>query len=190
MDEIKVEVIRTEDGRYAERHVREVAESDPCGKSFEAEKVIEQWEEDRPLLLKKRVREKRQPCVVERVIETIEDNEVVDVQVESIEPDTKLELRSHIAVAKPEVGAAKVDECYVTRDDLKEVMLSVTEQLKDAFENREVEKRPSSRMQAVVEEEVEQADDEKWGAVEWILLGIVAIEGAYLLVNWLPRLLG
>jgi len=187
MDEIKVEVIRTEDGRYAERHIREVTESDPCGKSFEAEKVIEQYEEDRPLLLKKRVREKRQPCVVERVIETIENNEVVDVQVESIEPNSKLELRSHIAVAKPEVGVAKVDDCYVTREDLKEVMLGVTEQLKDAFEDRTVAK--PSRMQAIVEEEIEQAD-EKWGAVEWILLAIVAVEGAYLLVNWLPRLLG
>ena len=62
----------------------------------------------------------------------------------------------------------------------------MTEQFRNAFENRAENK---VRMQTVVEEEVEQAN-EKWGAVEWMLLGIVAIEGAYLLVNWLPRLFG
>ena len=91
MDNIKVEKITLEDGRRAERRVKE----------NENEVVLELLvEPERPLHLSKRVIEKKKPFVYERQTETINaSGEVVEVKKESAEPQVEMQVVNHIGVA-------------------------------------------------------------------------------------------
>jgi hypothetical protein len=175
--DVRIEKLSTPDGRYAERRVSEAVDCDSCGNHFESEKVIEQWEEDRPLNLKQRVRERSKPCVYERVVETIENDEVVDVKVESVEPASQLQLVEHLGLDR----SAKAPESeFVTKDELQEVIVGAVEKVKGS--------KPKRRMQAVVEDDEEE--QETWGTVHWVLLAVIGVELAYAVVNILPRFFG
>lgn len=181
MEETKVEQVRLKDGRYAEIKTHEQKDCD----SGQGEVVYEHYEEEpRQLHLKKRVTEKRKPIVYERVIEAIEGNEVVEKRVESCEPQVQMQLREHIGLAKAQ--AQEVDPCYATCSDLKEAMLAVAEAVRESSQPAPSAAPRKARMQAVVEDEVKQTDT--WGVVEWILLGVIAVEAAWLTMHIIPRL--
>jgi hypothetical protein len=93
----KVEKIRLEDGRWAERHTTVNGD----------QKVVEVFSEDkRPMKIEKRIVETSKNVVAERRVETLKDGEVVDVQIHSIEPNVRMELREHLGVApNPELNA-------------------------------------------------------------------------------------
>jgi hypothetical protein len=83
-----IEKVTLEDGRVAERHTS-VNEN--------GEKVVEVYvEEKKPLKLEKRIVEKTKQVLSEQVVETLQDGQVVDRQVHSIEPNVKLQLAEHI----------------------------------------------------------------------------------------------
>lgn len=204
-DDVVVEPIRMADGRYGERRVRNRVDSIPCSDQYEAETVTEVWEEDRPLHLKERIREIKKPMVVERVVETIEGDEVVEKRVEALDNGRhSLRLVDHIGVARSATAAVNVDaqDCdCVSREELEDHMTTLIDGLKEAIASRveddddyyyeEPEPRqavaPVVRAQQVVEETKEE--ENKWGLVEWILLGVVGIEAAYLVMNILPQYL-
>lgn len=124
MDELRIEKLSMEDGRQAERHIKEEGYCED-----EQKRVIDLYvEPERPKRLAKRITEQRRPCVVRREIETVDENgDVIDRKVESVDPEDKMRLVEHIATYgdTPQVAAqAAVDDCGcpVTRDDLKDVM--------------------------------------------------------------------
>lgn len=105
-----VEKFSLEDGRIAERHI---------STNEHGEKVIEVYvEEKRPLKLEKRVTEKRKEVLAEQRIETVVDGNVVDVKVNSIEPQVNMQLREHIAVADDTLHASN----YVSKKELGPVV--------------------------------------------------------------------
>jgi hypothetical protein len=75
-------------------------------------------------------------------------------------------------------------------DGLKEAIASRVEDDDDDYYYDEPEPRQAVapvRAQQVVEETKEE--ENKWGLVEWILLGVVGVEAAYLVMNILPQYL-
>jgi hypothetical protein len=168
MKEERIEKIRLEDGRHGERKVVEEKDCD----TGEGVVVTEVWEEAPKVMpLTKRVTEKKRPIVVERTIETIKDEQVVDVQVESLEPKVELQFKEHIVRA----GSPLKKDCkckeFVTEDRVKE-LLGMQDQATP----------PPRRLQAVAQQKVKKtASLDGWGVA---LLVIVGVEMAYLTVNW------
>jgi hypothetical protein len=188
--EEKIEQIRLPDGRYGQKRI---IDDYDCESGF-GEKVVEKYEEpERQVNLRERITEKRRPCVYERKVETIQDNEIVDVKVESLDPMAKMELREHIALASSVKNQSENDcDCYVTKEELKEAMVAAAEEIRDASTVNMVQTKnalkPKVRLQNIVEEEAEE--EEQWSWVEWSLLAIVGVQAAWLIVNVLPRYLG
>jgi hypothetical protein len=89
----KVEKIRMEDGRRAERFIKEKEVGD--GESITVTET--HVEKESPKYLAERVIEKRRPVVYERHIETIGlDGQVAETKVESIDPpESKMQLVQH-----------------------------------------------------------------------------------------------
>jgi len=178
MEDVRVDKFRLKDGRYGETKVREVRDPDECGR---AETVYEHFEEEpRQLQLRKRVVEKKRPVVYERVVESIDGEQVVERRVESCDPTVNMQLREHIALASPPVQE-KQDPCYATVDDLKQAMLAVAEAVK---ENKPAV-APRVRMQEVASDEAQQKD--KWGWVETVLLGVIGVEAAWIAIHIIPQ---
>ncbi len=135
-DPIKQSII-LEDGRKADKLVRE--EFSPSGES----KIITELYTEPAIekKLSKRVVEYKKPVVVQRELETVdEDGNVIDRKVESVEPTVRMELREHISTQNT-VSALNVQEtpnecnCYVTKEELQEILLSVVKYVhKDADE--------------------------------------------------------
>lgn len=175
MDDIRVERFRLKDGRYGETKVKEVRDADECGR---AEVTYEHYEEEpRQLQLRKRVVEKKKPVVYERVIESIDGEQVVERKVESCDPVVQMQLREHLGLVKD--VPAPVDPCYATVDDLKQAMLAVADAVK---ETKPTSVAPRVRMQEVVTD-----IKDKWGWVEILLLGVIGVEAAYILVHIVPQ---
>lgn len=95
-DKLQIEKWTLEDGRRAERHIKEIGD----------ERIIElHIEELRPMRLQQRITEKVKPFVYEREIEMVDsDGNVVEKKVEAIEPKVQLQLVDHIAVASKPVN--------------------------------------------------------------------------------------
>ena len=167
MDDVKVEQIYLEDGREAERHVRDDGE----------EKVLELYvAPPKPeKSLAKRVVEKKRPVVYERVIETVEGGEVVDRKVEALDPKVEMKLLEHHVAAQAHgqgPGSAMAPqlqehsesrEQYVTKDDLQKALLTVVKAVRKQEAPEEAEEparqapEPRLSMQQVVGERVEQS---------------------------------
>ncbi len=121
-NEVKVEKIRMEDGRHAERHVRDNGD----------EVVVEiHVEPEREMKLSHRVIEKKKPIVYERAVEKFNSTgEVVERKVESLDSEPKLEVRSQVERLKPkfekdaEEKAATSPQRFVTRDELKDALVA------------------------------------------------------------------
>jgi DNA-directed RNA polymerase specialized sigma54-like protein len=178
MEETKVEKIRLRDGRYGEVKTREAKDYE----TGQGEVVYEHFEEEpKQLHLKQRVTEKKRPIVYERVIESINGNEVVERKVESIDPSVNMQLKEHIGLAK--VEAQSIDPCYVTAQDLKDAMLEMAQAIKDGNNN---DAGPRLRAQEVVENSVQEGEKLTW--VEWLLLAVIGVEAAWIAIHIIPRL--
>lgn len=110
-----------EDGRRAEKIVQ--SNLDPI--SSEEKIVTEIWEEPKiEKKLSKRVVDYKKPLVYKREIEFVDAaGDVVEKKVESLEPETKLELREHLKAQSvtESISAQSVDP-YVTREELQGVV--------------------------------------------------------------------
>jgi len=120
MADEKREEIRLEDGRKADRTI--VKSFDP--ESREGVEVVETRVEpkvDRHLA--RRETKKTRPCVHERIVEHIDENtgEVVKKEIESIDPDIKLQVREQIVSASS--LPQEEDSGIVSREELREDIL-------------------------------------------------------------------
>ena len=184
MEEVRIEKLTMEDGRQAERHVKEEGYCDE-----NQTRVVDLYvEPERPKHLAKRIVEKRRPCVFRREIETIDENgEVVDRKVESIDPEDKMELRSHIATVNTLAAQSTEDECDcpVTAAQLKDVMVD----LADRLSHREVaslSQEPAEvvALQDTVSERVLTKSTSEISQTTWMLLMVVAAQLAGLFYIW------
>lgn len=117
-DKLKIEKWTLDDGRRAERHVKETSE----------ERVIElHVEDERPLRLQQRVIEKSKPFVYEREIEVVDkEGNVVEKKVEAIEPKVQMHLVEHLTTANT-VAAQSVKEdcdCHITKEEMVDTIIS------------------------------------------------------------------
>lgn len=116
----KIEKWTLEDGRRAERHVKDSGE----------ERVIElHVEDERPLRLQQRIVEKTKPFVYEREIEVVDKSgNVVEKKVESVEPKVQMQLVEHLGVAGDTFSAQSVKEedcdCHVTKEEMVDTIIS------------------------------------------------------------------
>lgn len=148
--DIKIDKFYLEDGRMAERHTFTNDTGD---------EVIEQFvEPERNMSLNKRVTTKKKEIVAEQKIETIKDGEVVDVLVNSVEPNVKLELREHI---KTEPHASSGD--YATKQDISRLVSdAVIAGITPVIQSLSVQKPPKEaskplfRTQSVVENNISE----------------------------------
>ncbi len=122
MADIKIEKIRMEDNRWAERHVQEDVD---CN-SGEGERVIELYIEDpQPKPLRQRITEKIRNEVYERVIDDIGENgEVVDRRVESVEPATSRMQLVERSVLNPDSAAQDDCDCNITKEEMVDMFVS------------------------------------------------------------------
>lgn len=110
MDTTKVELLYTEDGRRAERHITEV----------DGKRTIElHVEEERPKHLAQRIIEEVAPVVVKREIETVgPDGQVVSRKVESIAPpESQMQVRENLGIAQPMTTGDDCN-CVATKEDI------------------------------------------------------------------------
>jgi hypothetical protein len=206
MKDLNVNPVRTKDGRYAEERISKLVDADACSDVYVSEEVKEVWEEERPLVLKERVREIKKPMVVERIVETIDGDEVVERKVESVD-GSPMRLVDHVGLANPQIVSAQSSNDCMSREEaearfsdlLKENhshMSELVEGLKGSLakdhsddEDWDYDDYEESNvsMQSVVEDNVKS--QKSWGVVEWVLLGVIGVEVAYVFVNMvLPNL--
>jgi hypothetical protein len=169
----EIDKIMMEDGRMAERRVTMDANGD---------KHIELWaEEPRNLKLESRIVEKHATIVSERKIEMVnEDGEIVDVKVESVDPQSRMELVQHIGVAT-DSNVSK----YATKDELKNVVVAAVSEIQ--AQNVSMQQiapfppKPFMNAQSVVATNVE---NKGWATADMILMGVVAIAALALGYTW------
>lgn len=118
-DPVKQTII-LEDGRKADKFVRE--EISPSGESKTVTELYTEPQIEKKL--SKRVVEIKKPVVVQRELETIDENgDVIDRKIESVEPTVKMELREHISTQNT-VSALNIQEdncdCHVTKEEMQE----------------------------------------------------------------------
>lgn len=175
-----------EDGRRAEKIVQ--SNLDPI--SSEEKIVTEIWEEPKiEKKLSKRVVDYKKPLVYKREIEFVDAaGDVVEKKVESLEPETKLELREHLKAQSvtESVSAQSVDP-YVTREELQGVvsegMMMLARTLKENnLKDPNVDK--VSSYQAIMEEkyaapakESQPVDLKNTGL--WGILGLITAAFVY-----------
>jgi len=118
----------TEDGRSGEKVIREVAGGDGHKTVYE-----ELWVEPK---VEKRLAQRQvkhiRPIVHRIETEIIDEDtqEVLDRKVEDVEPESKMELRRHIVSEATLSAQSEEDDdcgCYVTRDELKEVVVQAVQ---------------------------------------------------------------
>lgn len=174
-----------EDGRRAEKVIQ--LNSDPS--SGEERIVTEFWEEPKiEKKLTKRVVDYKKPLVYKREIEfTDETGEVVEKKVESVESESKLELREHIKVA-PQVESLSVsnnqDASYVTREELQGVVSEGIMMLARTLKQNTSENVNKVSAQSILDEKyktdtpVVNKDTTK-DVILWIVLGLISGAFAY-----------
>jgi len=200
MDDVKIEQIYMEDGREAERHVRDDGE----------QRVLELYvEPPRPAKkLTKRVIEKKRPVVYERIVETMgeghDDNGqplVVERKVEATDPKVEMKLLEH-HVAQPQAEKVsaqslpkkKADlpaEQYVTKDDLEQAILAVVKAVRtqpveeQEEEEATVKQAPKLSMQQVVGERVEQSQTSSLINIGLAILIVAQVGALGYLLFWM-----
>lgn len=134
MDDIKnVEKWVLDDGRRAEKRVTETKNCE----DGQGERIVElHVEDERPLRLQQRIREKTKPIVYERTIETVDPKtgEVVEQKLESIDPKVQMQLVEHISTTGPSVVSAQSVEddcdCHVTKEEMIETIVAAIKTVK------------------------------------------------------------
>ncbi len=176
-----------EDGRRAEKIVQ--LNYDP---SSEEEKIItEFWEEPKiEKKLSKRVIDYKKPLVYKREIELTDENgEVIEHKVESLESESKLELRKHIkADDSVQSLSTQSNEAYVTREELQGVVSEGLMMLARTLKENNL-KDPNagkvSSYQAIMDEKYnpalpkneENLDAKNYGL--WAVLGVISAVFVY-----------
>lgn len=185
MDDIKKELIHTEDGRLADRIVQEFVDNSTGEQKIVTELHVEPKVQKN---LTQRIIEVKKPVVVRREIETVDEltGNVTERRIETVTPDPRLELREHIQ-ASATVNSLNVKDdrdCYVTQDqmqntleEMKEGILAVAKALTipSSSTNNVVAQANSNgkvSMKSIVADKVEAS--EKWDMQTWGLLSIAA----------------
>lgn len=174
----KIEKWTLEDGRRAERHVKDSGE----------ERVIElHIEDERPLRLQQRIVEKTKPFVYEREIEVVDTSgNVVEKKVESIEPKVQMQLVEHIGIANNNAMSAqsvKEDcDCHVTKEEMVDTIISA---IKASRQMDNLDKKAHKRVKSVngirslgLAEEIANKDKETVvndGTTDKILMGVIGL---------------
>lgn len=191
MDEIRIEKLSMEDGRTAERHIREEGSCDEVQR-----RIIDLYvEPERPKKLAKRITEETEPRIVRRIVETIDENgDVIDRKVESTDPSENMRLVEHIASYNTDVNvsAQSVEDdcgCPVTRDDLKEVVSMLMEKISEPKAQADYgESYGTDEVEVVqdhIETKVSENSEEKISTITWILLAVVVVEMGALVSIWM-----
>ncbi len=165
-----VEFFRWEDGRHAEKHVKE--SFDPC--TGEGEKVTSYFvEESRPKPLHKVVREKTGVHVKERIIEEVDaEGNVVDRVVESTEPAAaQLQIIERSAVAP--VVEIKEDACYVTREELVDMFVNAVSKVRNG--NYAAAKPAARNLQEETKIKLDVEEDSQWAGGQFVTMGLLAL---------------
>ncbi|MHA2427794.1 MAG: hypothetical protein ACXADB_07205 [Candidatus Hermodarchaeia archaeon] len=161
----RVEPIVAEDGRRAERKTLKTFDPD----SREGVEVVETSIEPKvDLRLARRETIKTRPVVHRREVELIDEEtgEVLETEVESIDPEIRMEVRERIVSA---AALPKEEESeFVTRAELRQDLLDVVDHLK--------EDRGYSHVSA--QSMVEQRLGEKSSLSSWVNVGLMALAGA------------
>lgn len=182
-EEVKVEKIRLEDGRHAERHVRDNGD----------EVVVElHVEPERELKLSQRVIEKKKPVVYERAVEKFnKSGDVVERKVEALEPEPKLEVRSQVERLKPkyerdaEEKAAASPQRFVTRDELKEALVSALNVKEEARKKQQpVVKKKLTAAQEVADR-VNAQEKPSWKVIGLVALIVAQIGALAYIMFWM-----
>jgi predicted transcriptional regulator len=160
-----------DDGRRVEKRITEVKDEDGQG-----ERTIElHIEDERPLRLQKRVKEKTKPFVFERTIETLDvkTGQVVEQKVESIDPKVQMQLVEHISTNAPAVSVLNVEnDCHVTKEEMIEAIVAAVKAVKDQpsdFSNK-------LNSLGIADEIQSRAEVSGYSASDKILLGIIAAQ--------------
>lgn len=178
MEEIKIEKIYLEDGREAERHIKEEAEQT----IFEI--YAEPPRTNTEKKLSKRIIEKTKPMVYERVIETIEDGKVIDRKVESINPKVDMKLIEHHVckkAAEKAVEPSAVDP--VTHEDLQKAVLSA---VKAITKLNSVENDASTKVSAqqLIEEKIQKSKTKSWVSIALVAFIAIQVAACGYLIFW------
>jgi hypothetical protein len=172
MDDFKAEKWTLDDGRRAERRVKDTV--NPTG---EAERVVElHVEAERPLKLQQRVVERRKPIVYERETHTIDqDGNVVEKKVESVDSKVPMQLVEHIAcdngIQALDTPATSDCDCHVTKDEMIDTIVSAVKSLKDdlgGIKTGSIADIIGKR----VEGQVSMQDKVLWGVIAVLVAGI------------------
>lgn len=178
-----------EDGRRAEKVIQ--LNSDPS--SGEERIVTEFWEEPKiEKKLTKRVVDYKKPLVYKREIEfTDETGEIIEKKVESVESESKLELREHIKVS-PQVESLSVsnnqDSSYVTREELQGVVSEGIMMLARTLKQNTGENANKVSALSILDEKYKTdtpVDDNGTTKdyILWVVLGLIS--GAYVYVTFM-----
>lgn len=177
--------IYLEDGRKAKQVVTSLSE--PSG---EEKIVTEVWEEPEvEKKLSKRVVSYKKPLVYKREIEILDPStgSVVESKVESLEDDSKLEVRQQIKFDPNAVQAMSVNaECnYVTRDELNQTVLLLAKTLSNRGESTCASEQNTVSAQSILEEKYSPVNKDEnpnvmkeytlWGVLAALAAGLVYV---------------
>lgn len=173
-DNIRVEKWTLDDGRRAERRVKE---------GNGGEKVVEYFVEDeRPLRLKQRVVEKSKPFVFERHIQDLDaEGNVIEQKVESIEPKVQLQLVEHLGVAgNVTAQSSSKDEdcdCHVTKEEMIETVVAAIKAAKvangDSAPVRVKAQSVGLQSQGLADEIKERVEKKDYSLMDKVLIGVI-----------------
>lgn len=168
------EPVLLKDGRNAERHLSDwettrpiksqtfdgIVQEDQCGVQ---ERMMElHVEKPREKHLAQRVVERRKPIVYERETQQvdIDTGEIVEKRIEALgEENSRMKLVDHIGVSRPE----KVNNQYVTHDDLNSALNGLTDDLKSFLtEKDKAPSRPEPTRPEPVDEVYKNYDDDNY----------------------------
>lgn len=189
MDDLnKVERWMLDDGRRAEKKIVEIP---VCGtkdcEDGEGERVVEfRVEDERPLRLKQRVKEKTRPFVFERLVETIDPltGEVIEKKLESIDPKVQMQVVEHIGLASPEVAAQSVpNDCHVTKEEMIDAVVAAVKAFKDV-PNVQMQSMPKNlrglQTLGFAEEIEKRVDLSGYSQTDKVLLGVIVAQIIFL----------
>jgi hypothetical protein len=163
----------TEDGRSGEKRIKEVVGNDGTKTIYEELWVAPKPPEKR---LHSRVTKHVRPVVhtVETELVDEDTQEVLDRKVESIDPESKMEIRRHIK-SEATLSAMSVEEesnCYVTRDELKDAIVQAVRsvhEIDDCYHDVDACSHDTIDAQSLLGEKYDSGDD-KSGAVWTVVL--------------------
>jgi hypothetical protein len=185
--------IMLEDGRRAERVVRENVDCD----TKTGKRITEVWADPKPPKrhLHQRIVEELAPVVKHRELESYDEEtgEMLSKDVEALESEHDLKvvdrLVSSYAVAQEEVSSQNYDDCVVTRsemrEDICEAMKMVVKAVKNGNGNGHVvgysadsghrsQRKQVSAMQAVLEDRLEEKKSGGMSGVNILLLALIS----------------